>query len=194
MLELIPGDSIVDYLSLCFGINAALAFNRIQEFFRRQAKFAQAKKAATLTIIAKELNDSDKNLCSAAQTTLNYLKTADSQFSDGLKKSYLRGRYYSFMGCLICFIGIVFSAYPEIKDGHLLNLLYLFPVPLFIADIFLAWLIWRLGLYRSTKKWHSYIKHKLKIQQLECEIKKDIPHISPSTQDVEEIPFSDFTL
>ena len=179
MVELIPEECIVDYLSLCFGINASIAFDRIQNVFRKGVLRVQEMGFAELTAIGSDLG---RKRLLADGVNLK-IKKVRKNFDDWMDGSRRRGGVYSLFGCAVCFAGILLSGYPYVRGGHALNLLYLFPVVLFSADVFLGWSICRILLWWHVHRLRRYQVLRTTLQKMEDNLLEDIPRLETPQDD-----------
>ncbi len=159
--NLIPSGSVIDYLGLCFAINASVAFEKVQDLFRSRFHRKQEKGTSALTIWAKDSDD----LKSAAEDVVERVKEEDRRFDQRILTGRTRADIYAAIGCCACFIAAVMAEHPYVGEAHGFNLLYVSPLFIFIADLSLVWFIWRWNLRRYMKPWKAYAKTQEKAEK-----------------------------
>lgn len=183
MCELIPEDCIVDYLSLCFAINASIAFDKIQNIFRCRFRRARDLKLACLAAVKAELGGKQE----VTGRVMERMSKAEQRFDHWMESSRRRGQMYSIAGCVLCFAAIVLSGHSFVKNGHAMNLGYLFPGMLFFLDVSCGWSVWRLDLWRGTRKVDKYRKLKDAVRRLEDDL-LPVPQLSPASSESGDRP------
>lgn len=130
--KILPGESIVDYLGICFAINAGFSWKQVREWLALKFKDSFDKiKAEVITELEGRKIPSE-----GIQEKLTKLDLAYDTSIDQCSKHI---RNITYLGMTATLIAVICNGYSWVKDAHIFNLLYLSPLCLYFFCLFYHW-------------------------------------------------------